>query len=102
MDCLGVRRVLEVARRLIRRLGFRHEALRPVHPRAKPEIQKELRSGFGRLAEEAVPDGVATGRTLVHFQDATHAPARYRCSPRSGICSWRRARQRIMQDHCYV
>ncbi|MDE2791970.1 MAG: hypothetical protein OXI81_16315 [Paracoccaceae bacterium] len=44
MDSFGVRCILEVARGLIRRLGFRHVSFRPVHPRAKPEIQEEVRN----------------------------------------------------------
>ena len=69
MDSFGVCYTLEGARRLIRRLDFRHVSPRPVHPKADPEAQEEFRNGFAQLAEAAVPDSVSTEDVLVYFQD---------------------------------
>ena len=67
-DSFGVGCTVEGARRLVRRLGFRHMSPRPVHPRADPAAREGFRSGFSRLARKAVPDGVAPEDVLVYFQ----------------------------------
>ena len=42
----GVKYSMEGARRLIRRLDFRHVSARPLHPKAKPGDQEKFRENF--------------------------------------------------------
>ncbi len=97
-DSFGVGCTLEGARRLVRRLGFRHMSPRPVHPRADPAAREGFRRDFSRLARKAVPGGVAPEDVLVYFQDGARVG-------RKGMLSrvWARkgTRPRIVRDHRY-
>ena len=94
----GVGCTLEGARRLVRRLGFRHMSPRPVHPRADPAAREGFRRDSVRLAREAVPGGVAPEDVLVYLQDEARVG-------RKGMLSRVRARKgtrpRIARDHRY-
>ncbi len=97
-DSFGVGCTLEGARRLVRRLGFRHMSPRPVHPRADPAAREGFRSGFSRLARKAVPDGVAPEDVLVYFQDEARVGQK---GMLSRVWARRGTRPRIARDHRY-
>ncbi len=55
--------------RTVRGLGFSHQTVRPLHPRADPGRQREFRNDFSGLALGAAGEGAAPERIEVWFQD---------------------------------
>ncbi len=97
-DSFGVAYTLEGARRLVRRLGFRHMSPRPVHPRADPAAREGFRRDSVRLAREAVPDGVAPEDVLVYFQDEARIGQK---GMLSRVWARKGTRPRVARDHRY-
>ena len=97
-DSFGVGCALEGARRLVRRLGFRHMSPRPVHPRADPAAREGFRRDSSRLAREAVPDGVAPEDVPVYLQDGARVG---RKGMLPGVRARKGTRPRIVRDHRY-
>ena len=65
----GVKYSMDGARRLMRRLGFRHVSPRPLHPKAKPKDQEKFRENFQDIVKDAVGPDKAERTIEIWFQD---------------------------------
>ncbi len=84
--------------RTVRGLGFSHQTVRPLHPRADPGRQREFRNDFSGLALGAAGEGAAPERIEVWFQDELRAGQK---GTNTRIWARRGVRPRAVRDHRY-
>ncbi len=94
----GVKYSREGARRLLRRLGFRHLSPRPRHPKTETRKQEAFRSDFQTLVEEAAGPERAERPLEIWFQDEARIGQK---GMLSRVWARKGQRPRIVRDHRY-
>ena len=84
--------------RTVHGLGFSHQTVRPLHPKADPGRQSEFRNDFSKLALGAAGEGAATERIEVWFQGELRAGQK---GTNTRIWARRGVRPRAVRDHRY-
>lgn len=102
----GVSVSLAAMHRTLRALGFSHQTVRPVHPKADPERQRDFCNDFSRLALDAAGGkdreepgkGPEPPQVEIWFQDELRAG---RKGTNTRVWARRGVRPRAVRDHRY-